>query len=392
MALVDILIILLILSAILRGSELGLVRQLLPTAGFFGGLWLGALLGRYTVQYAHTPLSRSLVSLVTVLFVAITLLSTGEAIAIRLKNKVQNWRLHIANHLDNGLGAILSAVSVLVVVWLGTSVLTTLPFPQLQQQIRASRVVTDLTRQFPPAPTVIADIGRVIYPNGFPQVFTGNEPAPPNSIDLPSLGSVQPAINKVKASVVKIDGQGCGGVVEGSGFVIGPDLVATNAHVIAGITAPRVLDHNGSHGGTPIWFDPNLDFAILRVPNLSGDPLVFASEHVSRGTNGAILGYPGGGPLTAKPAVIIDEFTAIGRNIYNQDVTERDVYELHAEILPGNSGGPVIDPNGSVVGVVFAESTTYNKIGYALSNSEVLPEIHQATAQNREVSTGQCTR
>jgi S1-C subfamily serine protease len=242
----------------------------------------------------------------------------------------------------------------------------------------------------PNAPTVIADLGNLIDPNGFPQVFIGNEPAPRTNINLPSLGSLQHAVNLDKNSVVKIEGQGCGGIVEGSGFDVGSDLVATNAHVVAGIRHPYVQDANGSHNGTVIWFDPNLDFAVLRVPNLAGQSLVLSSSHISHGTPAAVLGYPGGGPLTAGPAAVLDEFTASGRNIYGRGNTERDVYEIQANVIPGNSGGPLVAKDGTVIGVVFAESTAYQHIGYALTTSQVSTEINQAAASDQSVSTGRC--
>jgi S1-C subfamily serine protease len=189
---------------------------------------------------------------------------------------------------------------------------------------------------------------------------------------------------------VKVEGQGCGGTVEGSGFVVGNDLVATNAHVVAGIDRPYVVDNNGLHKVTVIWFDPNLDFAVLQVSNLAGKPLTMIGGLVAADTPGAIMGYPGGGSLSASTAAVLDEFTAAGRNIYGESTTIRNVYEIQADVIPGNSGGPLIEANGTVIGVVFAESTTYQHVGYALTTSRVISEIHQAEARDQPVSTGQC--
>ena len=191
--------------------------------------------------------------------------------------------------------------------------------------------------------------------------------------------------------MVKVDGQGCGGIVEGSGFVVGSDLVATNAHVVAGIAHPNVEDSNGTHSATVIWFDPNLDFAVLQVDNLAGKSLVIDSGSVSSDTPAAVLGYPGGGPFNVGPAVVLDQFTATGRNIYGQGSTDRDVYEIDATVIPGNSGGPLIARDGTVIGVVFAgESTSYPHTGYALTTSQITSEINQAAAQDQPVSTRTC--
>ncbi|HET9174287.1 MAG TPA: MarP family serine protease [Candidatus Saccharimonadales bacterium] len=384
---VDLLILIFLISALYRGREIGFVQQLCSTIGFFAGLFLGTSLAPHTIQLTHSALSRSLITLITTLGSAFILLTAGEYIGIALKQRLQSSHLHSA---DNFLGAFLSAGSLLVAVWLGAAILMNLPYPGLQSSLRSSRIVSQLNHSLPSAPTVIASLGHIIDPNGFPNVFIGGEPTPPSSINLPSSSALLAAVNKDKSSVVKIEGEGCGGIVEGSGFVVGSDLVATNAHVVAGIAHPYVDDANGTHSAVPIWFDPNLDFAVLRVPNLAGSPLLINTATEGSGTAAAVLGYPGGGGFTADPASVLDEFNATGRDIYNQGVTQRDIYEVAAHIIPGNSGGPLITPDGQVVGIVFAQSTTYNNVGYALTTAQAVQEINQATARDQVVSTGSC--
>lgn len=386
---VDLLIILLLISSIFRGKEVGFVRQLCSTVGFFGGLLIGAALEPHVVQLVHSQVSRSLVTLTTTLGCAFILLTLGEYIGILLKTK---FHARPVNRVDNVFGSGLALVSMLLGVWLSASILLSLPNPGLQSAIKGSGIVSLLTRNLPAAPNVIADLGRLVDPNGFPQVFTGNEPAPSGNVDLPSLGSLASAVKADEASVVKIEGQGCGGIVEGSGFVVSDDLVATNAHVVAGIATPYVFDDNGTHRARVLKFDPDLDLAVLEVDDLAGNPLQLRAQTVDRGTPGAVLGYPGGGDFTAKVAAVLDEFTATGRNIYGQGDTDRDVYELRADVIPGNSGGPLVASDGSVIGVVFAESTTYNHVGYALSMPKVISEINQAKQASGTVSTGSCAQ
>jgi S1-C subfamily serine protease len=384
---VDLIIILLFLSALVRGRELGLLRQIFSTLGFFGGLFIGAALEPHVVGYASSALSRAVLALGVTLGCALLLLSLGEYIGILLKTKLIQFKL---NYVDVILGSIAGGLTMLLTVWLVTPVLVTLPFPGLQQAVRGSWVVSKIDRSLPAAPNVFADLGRIIYPNGFPQVFTGLEPALPTNTPLPNLGSLNAAVQADQASVVKIEGRGCGGIVEGSGFVAGSDYVITNSHVVAGVSNPVVLDKNGEHATTVIWFDPNFDLAVLRVHGLAGSPLPISAGHSPSGTPGAVLGYPGGGPFTADPATILSEFTAVGRNIYGQGETSRNVYGVKANIIPGNSGGPLVAKDGTVIGVVFAESTTYNQVGYALATPKVVSEFHQAEAQDTAVSTGQC--
>ncbi|HVX57631.1 MAG TPA: MarP family serine protease, partial [Candidatus Saccharimonadales bacterium] len=275
-------------------------------------------------------------------------------------------------------------------VWLTAAILTSLPGTGLQSTLQKSRIVSALNNVLPSAPNVISGLGHLIDPNGFPQVFINGEPSPSGKVALPSLGDLQAAVDQDRASVVKLEGQGCGGIVEGSGFVVGSNLVATNAHVVAGIRHPYVEDDNGSHSGTVIWFDPKLDFAVLRVSNLAGGSLVISHKHINAGTPGAVLGYPGGGSFTASPAAVMDQFTAVGRDIYGKGETSRDVYELQASVIPGNSGGPLVARDGTVIGVIFAESTSYQHVGYALTTSQISSAINQAAADNRAVSSGQC--
>jgi S1-C subfamily serine protease len=384
---IDILIIIFLISALFRGREIGFVQQLCSTVGFFAGLLLGAALEPYTVRLAHSAMSRTFITLGTTLGCAFILLVLGEYFGATLKHKVQAKRI---NSADNFLGSMLSVASFLVTVWLGAAILAGIPYPGLQSSIKQSRVISTLTHNLPAAPGIISRFGHLIDPNGFPDVFIGSEPNPPDKINLPPSSALAAAVNKDKASVVKVEGQGCGGIVEGSGFVVGNNLIATNAHVVAGISRPYVQDATGTHSAVPVWFDPNLDFAVLRVSNLAGSPLVVSGSIVSNNTPAAVMGYPGGGGFDAEPASVLDEFTAVGRNIYNSGHTERDVYEIAADIIPGNSGGPLVAEDGTVVGVIFAQSTSYNHVGYALTTTQVRGEINQAAAQNQAVSTGSC--
>jgi uncharacterized membrane protein required for colicin V production len=383
----DILIVLLVISAVFRGREVGFVQQLCSTTGFFSGLLLGAYLQPHTVSLVSGELNRSFVTLLTTLGMAFLFLTVGEYAGSKLKHRLKVGK---ANHVDNGFGAVLSVLTVLIAVWLGAAVIKTLPFYDLQNQVRESRIASALSKNLPYAPNVIAGIGHLIDPNGFPQVFSGGEPNPPEHINLPSSSALREAVAKDRASVVKMVGQGCGGLVDGSGFVVGDDLVVTNAHVVAGIKRQFVQDSGGMHSATVIWFDPKLDLAIVRVSNLAGDPLSLQSQRVGRNTAAAVLGYPGGGGFTANPASVLNQFTAVGRDIYGRGHSERSVYEIAADVEQGNSGGPLVAADGAVIGVVFAKSTSYNNVGYTLTMDQVIPAINQANARDSAVSTGSC--
>ena len=385
--LINLIIILIVLISVFRGWTIGLVRQLFSAIGFFGGLFLGAYLEHWVVNFGHSNLSRTIYALLCTLGLAFILLTIGELVGNYLKKRIAFKELNI---LDNILGSLVSIAAIIISIWLAAAVLSSVNIPSLNSFINSSSIIRTLDKDFPNAPVLIEKLGSIIDPNGFPKVFVGEEPAVSRNVNLPSLSAFSLAINRDQNSVVKVEGLGCGGMVEGSGFVVSKNLVATNAHVIAGIHQVYVYAANGSHLATPIYFNPNLDFAILKVNNLNQTPLNIETNTLNNGTDGIVIGYPGGGPLTIKPAVILDEINAVGLNIYGQGSVTRSVYELKADVIPGNSGGPLIEKNGDVSGVVFAQSTTYNEVGYALTANQISTPIHQALLNQTPVSTRGC--
>jgi S1-C subfamily serine protease len=388
MNLLDILILILIVSALYRGHHIGLTRQIAATAGFLLGLVIGSFAQKYTVTFSDDAMSRALITLFTTLGMGFLFLTIGEHVGMRVKLRVMQWKI---DRFDNWLGSGIAVVTLLVAVWLSAAILASMPLQSTQRQIRGSAIVSTLNANLPSATRVISSLGHLINPNGFPQVFTGNEPVREGVTTIPGISpQLQQAIDNAKASVVKLEGLGCGGIVQGSGFVIDSDLVATNAHVVAGVPKVYVRDANGQHTGTVVWFDPELDFAVVRANNLAGGPLLLNKDAAADGTRGAVLGYPGGGPLTAGGAEVLDDFRARGRDIYNQRITTREVYSLAAHVIPGNSGGPVIGEDGRVIGLVFAQSTSYDNVGYALANAQLSSGINIAQTQNRAVASGSC--
>jgi S1-C subfamily serine protease len=384
----DAVLLVILLAAVVRGVELGLIRQLCSAAGFFGGLFLGVWLQGKVVHFAHAANSRALLSLCVILGCAFFLLVIGEHVGNAAKSRLELLRI---NKADRFLGSFTAALTVLVAIWLGANIFADLPSASWQRQVQQSYVVTRLNSVMPPAPKVIARISNFITPNGFPQVFTGLEPSPKQTeVVTPDMSTLSGVVRQAAPSVVKVEGEGCGGIVDGTGFVARNNLVITNAHVVAGVADPQVLDGNGRHKTTVVWFDPNLDFAVLRVNNLAGKPLPIITQLAPAGTQGTVLGYPGGGAFKADPAAVIDSFTAIGRNIYDQENTTREIYSLKADIIGGNSGGPLLDKGGNVMGIIFAHSTAYEHVGYALTMQQTTDKLTQAEQNRTPVATGSC--
>ncbi len=385
----DVFIILFLLAALIRGTEVGFTRQFFSTFGFFTGLFIGAMTENRVIHLVYTPGKRALLALVMTLGFAIIGMIIGEYVGWRLKFTLQ--RAQLADKLDRILGAALAGVTLLAAVWLGTAIFRGMPDGLWQRQIRGSRIVSGVNSILPSAPGVLTNLGHLIDPNGFPQVFTGVEPEPAKTeVTLPDIGELNDAIQKDHASVVKIEGKGCGGIVEGSGFVAANNRVLTNAHVVAGVEQPFVIDGNGTHQAKVVSFDPDLDVAVLSTDGLFGGPLKLATENAPNGTAVAMLGYPGGNALSIGPGTILDSFEAVGHNIYNKGQTKREVYSVKMDVQAGNSGGPMIGVDGTVIGMVFAKSTSYDQIGYALTLDKVAESLDKASSKTAAVNTGKC--
>lgn len=378
------------IAAVMRGIQLGFVRQVCSAAGFFGGLFLGLWLEGQFIHWAHTPMARAALSVAIIFGTAFVLLAAGEYVGAFLKSHLELLRI---DKVDRLLGSLAATLTILLAIWLGVHIFSSIPSPAWQRQVQQSRIIAAINRVMPPAPSVIAQLSHFIDPNGIPRVFTGLEPDPADQpVTIPDMGALTPAVRQAAPSVVKIEGEGCGGIVEGSGFVAADNMVVTNAHVVAGVASPKVIDGNGRHRTAVAWFDPDLDIAVLRSSNLSGKPLPLKSVTAPAGTPTAVLGYPGGGAFRADPAAVIDTFMARGRNIYDQGDTIRQVYSLRADIISGNSGGPLIDSDGNVIGVIFAHSVNYDRVGYALTMEQTLDRLEHAQRSNTTVGTGSCTQ
>jgi S1-C subfamily serine protease len=292
---------------------------------------------------------------------------------------------------DSVAGSFVSILAVLLATWFVGFNLVNGPVPSVSRQIRSSAIVRGLDSFMPRPPSLLAEFRQFLNRFGFPEVFADLPPAPGTPVNVPK--NIRGIVQDAATSTVQVLGQACGAVQEGSGFVGAQHYVITNAHVVAGVRSPQVrLPGGGGQPAVTVVFDPRLDVAVLYVLNTPGPPLRLDSQEADRGTPGAVLGYPGGGPLDPEPAAIRRELHAVGRDIYGNSVVERNVYELQANVRPGNSGGPFVLKGGVVAGVVFAASTTEEHVGYALTSREVIPRLREARGQTAPVSTRGCAR
>src|SRR2546422_2419111 len=389
---VDLIILVAVAASAAHGFFRGAAVQLLSFGGFWGGLALGAILAPLVSRHVNSDIAKTTTAVVVVFGLAILLGGVGERVGAKIRTGL---RVTMLGPLDSGVGAAIGVAATLLAIWVITAMISIVSIPSISRPLSQSAIVKALVNTLPPAPAVFAGVGHLLAPSGLPQVFAGLEPGPPAPLPTPSTPAVEAAVAAAGESTVKIEGLGCGGIKTGSGWVAAPGLVVTNAHVVAGIAAPYVTDReNHRHLGTRVVvFDPEVDIAVLRVTNLpaSARPLTLQRSDAPRGTGGAVLGYPGGGAFTPIPAALLTQIEATGRDIYNQNVTTRSVYEIQADVRPGNSGGPFVTTARQVVGVVFSASVYLQNVGFALTGHEVGPEIDRAQNAVAGVSTGACS-
>ena len=386
----DLLIVGAVAGAAYLGYRLGFVRRVLSWSGLAIGLVIALLFVNDVAESLRgsPPRTRLLVALGFVFLVATVCqaigLAVGNATHRRFAPKVSPG----VHRSDRVAGAIVGGLGVLVVVWLLIPALASSPgWPA--QAVRNSAVARAIDGIAPAPPAEAETLGRLVGDQTFPEVF--DTLTSPDAGSPPDGGIPAAAAAHVSASVVKVEGVACDRIQEGTGFAVAENLVVTNAHVVAGESKTRVDTPDGRKlDGQVVAFDPNRDLAVLRVSGLGLAPLARAGGHVDE--RGSLFGHPGGGDLRESPMRIAEQIVARGTNISHTAATEREVFVLAAVTAPGDSGAPVVDVDGRVLGVLFAFDISRETTAYALTGAEldtVLgPVLDGSAAAPR--STGAC--
>jgi len=241
---------------------------------------------------------------------------------------------------------------------------------------------------------MFSDFRRLLASGPYTQVFGALGAEGALTVPPPDPAVVNaPGVKRARPSVVKIMGMApsCSHSLEGSGFVFAPQHVLTNAHVVAGVRGGVTVSTGRRHSfhGRVVLFDPGRDVAVIYVPGLTARPLAFASPP-ARGASAIVAGYPENKHFTADPARIGSEQSANSPDIYQERTVNRDIYAVRALVRPGNSGGPLLSPSGSVDGMVFAAAVNLGDTGYALTAGEVAPDVSAGRAATAAVSTQGC--
>lgn len=381
---VDLIILLILTGVGYIAARIGFFRQFCLILGFFTGLIVSGLLLPHILPIKD-PTLLVIVNSNLVLVIALYCSLKGLDLGNRLE---KSFNRHYNNRIEQVAGVVLGCAATLVVIWLSAVGLGRLPFAGLSNSVNDAFIVQRLNSVLPPVPAIFSRFSRLVDPNAQPVIYAGNQPKPVVAT-LPLSEKLQAVADESADSTVRLTGFGCGGIVAGSGFVVEPGFVATNAHVIAGVKRPIIKDGGRSYEGEPVLFNANLDLAVLRVKDLKSSPLSLSDSAMSPNEQVAVLGYPNGN-FALEPGTVVSKTRIFGSNIYGLGNIVRDVYDLSVDVSSGSSGGPVLRADGSVGGIIFSRAVNSPKHGYALTSDAIQPLIEQAKKVNRKVSTGAC--
>ncbi|MET1000924.1 MAG: MarP family serine protease, partial [Acidimicrobiia bacterium] len=348
----DIAVLAALIGAGLGGWRLGFVARLFAWAGVAPGLAVGVhFVPRVVTAFGGTNSDDRVTVALLFLVLAATL---GQALGLGVGAVAHRYRTpgQPLPRWDRAAGAFIGGIGVLALLWMTIpSLATAQGWPA--RMARSSAVVAMLDSVSPEQPAQFAAWGRAISDAPYPSAL-GPLDDPPDP-GLPPEAGVDPEVDeRVRESIVKVTGHACRQIQEGSGWITTDGLVVTNAHVVAGDRETIIEDIDGEqHSATVVAFDPVRDLAVLEVDNgdLEGPGLMLGTGEV--GDLGAVYGHPGGGPLRAAPARVGEKILAVGSDIYRTGKSERNVLVLAASLAPGDSGGAVVDGDGTVIGVAF---------------------------------------
>jgi S1-C subfamily serine protease len=337
-------------------------------------------------------LQRSFVVLAAVLLFAWLGQLGGALLGARLRDTLTFRPIQLVDQL---LGALAGVIAVSLVLWFVGGALRVSPSTTLASTVASSKVLNTINALMPARVSNLAEnLRAAVADSSFPRVFAGVTPERIVSVPNPDPGAMPAAVlSAARRSIVKVTGeaQACSRNIEGSGAVISPRHVVTNAHVVAGMRSPSVqVGGKGAHySAQVVLFDPKRDIAVLYVPYLTA-PAIAWGGNLDQGADAVVAGFPRNGSFTSGAARVRSVLQATGGDIYGGTGVLRQVYQLYAEVEPGNSGGPLLAVNGSLAGIVFAKSLDDPNTGYALTMDESRSDIDAGRSATAAVTTSQC--
>jgi S1-C subfamily serine protease len=377
------------------GFRNGAVVGALSMIGFFGGAAIGAQIAEPIGSRVADGRAQVPVAILCVLMLAMIGQLVGAWAAGHIRARVRSEK---GRAVDSGIGSALGIVSVMLVAWMVAVPLASSPYPTLASEATHSRIVRSVNDVMPGSVrSLYSSLRGFLDQSGFPPVF-GDLPSGP-SVAVPAPDStltpaVQARVTRAHRSIFKIYGEApsCSRGIEGSGFVYAPDRVITNAHVVAGTSQVAVqVSKNHNLPATVVLFDPKRDIAVLNVPGLDAPVLHFATTTAGKGDPAVVLGYPEDGPFNVRSARVRSRSTVSGSDIYGNGNIQREIYSLRAIVRSGNSGGPLMADDGTILGIVFATALDSSDTGYALTAGELASDAAAGATATEPSGTGHCT-
>jgi S1-C subfamily serine protease len=378
------------------GWRQGFVSAVLGLVGLLGGAFLALRLAPSVLEdglglYRGTP-----VGVVALVVVVLATAALGQALFLLVARRVrESVQAPGARALDSGLGLVAVLTASVLVLWVVADAVRVGGPPVVRELVTRSAVVTAVDELVPPAAGRLVDEATAALDRGgFPRVFEGLGPEPIAPVQAPDASLVRdPQVAAALDSVIHVRAESstCDTAQVGSGWVVSPRHVVTNAHVVAGAERVRVSVRGTGRGrdAQVVAFDPGRDVAVLEVPGLQAGQLA-QGRPLDTGDPAVLAGFPGDEGLWVGSARVRGTLTAQGADIYGDTPVVREIYSLRSQVRRGASGGPVLDRQGRVVGMVFATSLDDPDTGYALTLDEIAPVLRLGAAASGPVSTGAC--
>ncbi|CAN5201932.1 MarP family serine protease [soil metagenome] len=385
MNLFDVFVVLAVVVAAAGGFRLGFLARALSWVGLAVGIYVTTRFLPDLLELVPLPAEDPTGRLVVAIGILLVGAFLGQGIGLLVGSKAHFAIPTAGRPLDRAGGALAGAFGVLVAIWLLLPTFAAVP-GTISSQARNSFTARTVDSVAPAPPDTLNALRRLVGDTRFPDVFAALRPAPDVGPPPGGSGLSSALAQTVAASTFRIEGEACGRLQEGSGFVVEPEVVITNAHVVAGEDVTEVIGVDGSRTAADVvYFDPDTDVAVLEAPGLDAPAL--AIEDGGVGVQGAVFGYPGGGSLEISPFEVREAVEAVGRDLYGSGPTRRQVLILASGIAPGDSGGALVTPSGSVIGAAFAIAPDRSDTAYALAADE----LEEALAAPRApADTGPC--
>jgi S1-C subfamily serine protease len=388
---VDLVILVSVGLALWSGFSRGALLQVFSWGGFIVGLIIGSLVAPLLLKAMgiEDDTTNAFVGLGLFLGIAFLFEALVATLGFTLRKKITNAG---ARRADQAIGALIGVFFALLGSWFLGSTLKRGPSQEVARSVKNSAILRALDDVLPRPPALLAEIGRFLDRSGFPDVFARLNPSlAPGVAPAPASLANDKEILAAAEGTYKIESRGCGGMVDGSGFPLDSRNVITAAHVVAGTSNTTVTPANGrSISGFVVYINTNIDIAVIRLRSDAKHILRATSRDAAPRSTGAAIGYPGGGDRTISPARVRAKTNAVGRDIYDRKLVTRSVYVLNARVRQGNSGGPFVDDDGVVRGMIFAAAADNPDEAYALTEDEIAGAYGAARNRTRASSTGSC--